>query len=60
MYEAIKRQAEERSAGKDGESYLFFVGRENYPVQWLDNPQYQWGKATILQEGTDVVLVGSG
>lgn len=60
MYEAIKRQAEERKAGKEGESYLFFVGRENYPVQWLDNPQYQWGQATVLQEGTDVVLVGSG
>lgn len=60
MYEAINRQAEDRKAGKDGESYLFFVGRENYPVQWLDNPQYQWGQATVLQEGTDVVLVGSG
>ncbi len=60
MYEAIKRQAEDRKTGKDGESYLFFVGRENYPVQWLDNPQYQWGKATVLQEGTDVVLVGTG
>lgn len=60
MYEAIKRQAEDRKAGKDGESYLFFVGRENYPVQWLDTPQYQWGQATVLQEGTDVVLVGSG
>lgn len=60
MYEAIKRQAQDRKAGKDGESYLFFVGRENYPVQWLDNPKYQWGQATVLQEGTDVVLVGSG
>jgi len=60
MYEAIKRQAEERQAGKDGDSYLFFVGRENYPVQWLDKPDYKWGKATVLQQGTDVVLVGSG
>ena len=60
MYEAIKRQAEDRKAGKDGENYLFFVGRENYPVQWLDQPKYQWGKATVLQEGTDVVLVGTG
>ncbi len=60
MYEAIKRQAEERKAGKNGDSYLFFVGRENYPVQWLDKPDYKWGKATVLQEGTDVVLVGSG
>lgn len=60
MHAAIERQSEDRKAGKDGESYLFFVGRENYPVQWLENPNYQWGKATVLQEGSDVVLVGSG
>jgi len=60
IYEAIKRQADDRKAGRDGESYLFFVGRENYPVQWLDQPHYQWGRATVLQPGTDVVLVGSG
>ena len=32
MYEAIQRQAADRASGKDGESYIFFVGRENYPV----------------------------
>lgn len=60
MYEAIKRYSEERKAGKDGESYLFFVGREGYPVSWLENPQYPWGKAQLVQEGKDVVLVGCG
>ena len=32
MFEAIRRQVEERKAGKDGESVVFFVGREGYPV----------------------------
>ena len=41
-------------------SYIFFVGRENYPLSWVDNPVYDWGKAQLLQEGGDVVLVGSG
>lgn len=60
MYEAIKRQAEDRQAGRNGESYIFFVGRENYPVYWIDGATYPWGKAQVLQEGTDVVLVGCG
>jgi transketolase len=60
MYEAIRRQAEDRKAGKDGESYLFFVGRENYPIYWVENATYPWGRAQVLQEGNDVVLVGCG
>ncbi|MDC0220005.1 transketolase, partial [Verrucomicrobia bacterium] len=60
MYQAIKRFEADRAAGKDGESYIFFVGRENYPLSWVENPVYDWGKAQVLQEGGDVVLVGSG
>ncbi|MCU0786982.1 MAG: transketolase, partial [Verrucomicrobia bacterium] len=60
MYEAIKRQAAERQAGKDGESYIFFVGRENYPVSWLENATYPWGRAQVTQQGSDVVLIGCG
>ena len=60
MYEAIQRQAEDRKAGRDGESYLFFVGRENYPVYWVEGARYPWGRAQVLREGGDVVLVGTG
>ena len=60
MYEAIKRFAEDRKAGKDGESYIFFVGRENYPLTWVEGATFPWGKAQVLQQGADVVLVGSG
>jgi transketolase len=60
MYEAIKRYADDRAAGKDGESYIFFVGRENYPMYWVEGAKYPWGKAQVLQEGTDVVLIACG
>ena len=60
MYQAVKRFDSDRAAGKDGERYIFFVGRESYPLNWVDNPSYEWGKAQVLQEGSDVVLVGSG
>src|SRR5687767_4771522 len=60
MYEAIKRYADTRKAGKDPDNYIFFVGRENYPVSWVENAKYEWGKAQVLQEGADVVLIGCG
>jgi transketolase len=60
MGQAIRRQAEDRRAGRDGESVVFFVGRENYPVQWAADARFEWGKAQILAAGGDVVLVGCG
>ena len=60
LYEAIRRTAAERQAGKDGSSYIFFVGRENYPLHWVEGATYPWGKAQVLSTGTDVVLVASG
>ena len=60
MYQAIQRYAADRTAGKDGRSYIFFVGRENYPLSWVENARYDWGKAQVLQQGADVVLIGCG
>ena len=60
MYQAIQRYAADRTAGKDGENYIFFVGRENYPLTWIEGAQFPWGKAQILSEGGDVVLIGCG
>ena len=60
MYEAIKRYAAERAAGKDGENYLFFVGRENYPMSWVEGAKYPWGRAQVLQSGNDVTLIACG
>ncbi len=60
MYEAIRRLAEDRKAGRDGENYIFFVGRENYPLSWVEGAKYPWGRAQVVRDGTDVVLVGTG
>ncbi len=60
MFEAIKRQVEARQRGEDGESVIFFVGRENYPVRLLDNAAYPWGKAQVLSQGKGVTIVASG
>ena len=60
MYEAIKRFGDARKAGKDPDNFIFFVGRENYPLKWVDNPKYEWGRAQVLQQGSDIVLIGCG
>ena len=60
MYQALKRYAADRAAGQDGETYVFFVGRENYPASWTQNANYRWGRAQVLQEGSDVLLIGCG
>jgi transketolase len=60
LYQAIRRQAADRGAGRDGENTIFFVGRENYPVRWIENATYEWEKAQVVQAGTDVVLIGCG
>lgn len=60
MHQAIRRYAKTRQAGQDGETVIFFVGRESYPVRWVENARYQWGKAQIVRQGADAVLIGSG
>ncbi|HTI68862.1 MAG TPA: transketolase C-terminal domain-containing protein, partial [Candidatus Limnocylindria bacterium] len=60
MYGAIKQIAADRAAGGDGDNYVFFVGRENYPLHWIEKADYGWLKAQVIAEGSDVVLVGSG
>jgi transketolase len=60
MYQAIKRFAEARLHGEDGESVIFFVGRENFPVYYVKEAVYEWGKAQLLTEGDDVVIVAAG
>jgi transketolase len=60
MFQAIERYAADRKAGGDGESYIFFVGRENYPLAWVEGATYPWGKAQVLSEGKDVTIIGCG
>ncbi len=36
------------------------MGRENYPLSWVEDAKYPWGKAQVLSQGSDVVLIGCG
>lgn len=60
MHQAIQKYAADRTAGKDGQNYIFFVGRENYPLTWIEGAKFPWGRAQVLSEGSDVVLIGCG
>ena len=61
MLAAFQRIAKDVQTGTIGESALFFAGREDFPAQVGERPEgYPWGKATVLREGKDVVLVACG
>lgn len=60
MYEAIKNFAKDREAGKVPNSVVFFLGRENHPVSYVEGMKYEWNKANVLTEGTDVTIAAAG
>lgn len=60
MYEAITTFAKDREAGRTPNSTVFFLGRENHPVSYVEGVKYTWNKANILTEGSDVTIVAAG
>ncbi len=60
LYQAIKRIHDDRTHGRVGESVIFFLGRENYPVEYIEGATYAWGKAQVLREGNDVTFLTHG
>lgn len=60
MYEAITNFARERVAGRIPNSVVFFLGRENHPVTYVEGMKYTWDKANILASGSDVTIVAAG
>lgn len=60
IYAASKKIATDREAGKDGESYIFFLGRENFTLEVKDGLGYELHKAQRLTDGHDVAIVASG
>ena len=60
MTEAIDSIESDRVEGRDGNSYFFFVGRENFPAEIKEGLTYELGKAQVVREGKDGVVVGCG
>ncbi len=60
IYAAVKKTALDREAGKDGESYIFFVGRENFALEVKENLNYDLHKPQKLVEGKKATIVVTG
>jgi transketolase C-terminal domain/subunit len=60
MYAAAKKIATDREAGHDGESYIFFLGRENFALELKDGLGYELHKPQRLTDGHDVAIVATG
>lgn len=65
VYQAIRKTAEARRNGKVPPSYVFFLGRENFPKSYAPNLKYELGVGQMLFDNTaefdrNVTLIGSG
>ena len=60
MYEAIKDIAHKREANQPADTYIFFVGRENFPIELEGVGVSKLGKAQVIKTGTKGVIVSAG
>lgn len=60
VYQAAKKIASDREAGLDGESYIFFLGRENFSLEVKEDLDYDLHRSQLLFEGEDACIVVSG
>ncbi|MAE74238.1 MAG: transketolase [Bdellovibrionaceae bacterium] len=64
--QAVQRFAEDRKGGRTPKSYVFFLGRENFPRRILpESYRYKLGQAQVLFDNSknfdkSVVLAGTG
>ncbi len=60
MYEAIKDIKTNREAGKKANTYIFYVGRENFVTSLEAKSKPTLGQNQLIREGRDGVLVSAG
>ncbi len=60
VYGAVKKIAVDREQGHDGESYIFFIGRENFALEVKEGLEYDLHRPQLLANGTDAAIVVSG
>lgn len=60
IYKAAHKIASDRQVGRDGESYIFFIGRENFALELKENLEYELHTPQRLTEGSDLAIVASG
>jgi transketolase len=52
--QAVEEFAKDRKAGRSPKSYIFFLGRENFPATYKENVSYQLHKAQVLFDNADL------
>ncbi len=57
---ALEKFASDRQKGITPNSTVFFLGRENHPLTYVEGMKYEWMKANILANGKDVTIVAAG
>jgi len=50
MTQAIEEFASARKKGEHPKSYIFFLGRENFPKKYSENASYQLNKAQVVHD----------
>lgn len=60
IFGAIKKIANDRGEGLNGESYVFFIGRENFASEVQDGLSYDLHEPQLLVAGSDAAIVVSG
>lgn len=65
VYQALRKTAEARRQGKVPPSYVFFLGRENFPKSYTAGLKYELGRGQVLFDNTDkfpsaVTLIAAG
>lgn len=60
MTEAIEAIESARKNDTEASSYIFFVGRENFPEFYNESLTYKVGEAQTIISGTDGVIVSNG
>lgn len=57
---AFKEFKEKRDLAQDPSNYIFFIGRENFPIELDQNLSYDWEKPQVFGETDDAdVLIAS-
>ena len=60
VYQAVKEIATMREAGQHAPSFIFFLGRENFPLETKEGLTYKIGTPQVIDAGTDAMIVSTG
>ncbi|MBY0515537.1 MAG: transketolase [Bacteriovoracaceae bacterium] len=60
VYQAIKEIASLRESSHHAPSFIFFLGRENFPLETKEGLTYKIGAPQVIEAGSDAMIVATG